>query len=243
LEGMSPLLLYQNPLWRRALWIAVSIFLPLLVPQAHAQDPSPTAAPEKPPSAAPQESAPQAKPKTDTPSEISQTDSAATFKVRVNLVQVRVIVRAPSGKPIDNLTRQDFLLYDQGKLQTISNFSVETAETRLQRAASIAKTQQDAAVTGEAAAHQPPVLPERFVALVFDDAHLTRQDATSARSQAGKFLDSTAATDRVAIYTTSGQDTLEFTSDRAALHRAILGVIPRSLRPQPLGAECPEVTN
>jgi VWFA-related protein len=165
---------------------------------------------------------------------------APTFKVRVNLVQVRVIVRDSSGKPVDNLTRQDFLLYDQGKLQTISNFSVETAETRLQRAAAVAKTQEDA--SGDASGNKAPILPERFVALVFDDTHLYLQDATFARSQAGRFLDSTGATDRVAIYTTSGQNTLEFTSDKAALHRAILGVIPRPLMPQALGSECPEVT-
>jgi len=240
-EGMSSRLLYRNPSCRHALWIALSFFLPLLIQPAWSQDSAPASAPEKAPPASPQESA--AKPKTDAGSEISQMDSAATFKVRVNLVQVRVIVRGPSGKPIDNLTRQDFLLYDQGKLQTISNFSVETTQTRLQRAAAVAKTQEDAASNGDDSGHKPPVLPERFVALVFDDAHLSLQDATWARSQAGRFLDSTAATDRVGIYTTSGQDTVEFTADKAALHRAILGVVPRPLTPQALGADCPEITH
>jgi len=239
-EGMSPLLPYRNPFRRCIVWLALSIFLPLLVQSAHSQDPTPAAAPEKPPPANSQEPAP--KPKTETGSEISQTESAATFKVRVNLVQVRVTVRDSSGKPIDNLTREDFLLYDQGKLQTISNFSVETAQTRLKRAATAAKAQEDAAAPGSTT-NKPPVLPERFVALVFDDTHLSLQDATFARSQAGKFLDSTAATDRVGIYTTSGQDTTEFTADKAALHRAILGVIPRPLTPQAMGTECPEVTH
>ncbi len=240
-EGMSSRLLYRNLSCRRALWIALSIFLPLLIQPAWSQDSAPASAPEKALPASPQEAAP--KPKTDPGSEISQMDSAATFKVRVNLVQVRVIVRDPSGKPIDNLTRHDFLLYDQGKLQTISNFSVETTQTRLQRAATIAKTQEDASATGDDSGHKPPVLPERFVALVFDDTHLSLQDATWARSQAGRFLDSTAVTDRVGIYTTSGQDTMEFTADKAALHRAILGVVPRPLTPQSLGAECPEITH
>ena len=239
-EGMNPLLPYRNPFRRCIVWLALSIFLPLLVQSAHSQDPTPAAAPEKPPPANPQEPAP--KPKTETGSEISQTESAATFKVRVNLVQVRVTVRDSSGKPIDNLTREDFLLYDQGKLQTISNFSVETAQTRLKRAATAAKAQEDAAAPGSTT-NKPPVLPERFVALVFDDTHLSLQDATFARSQAGKFLDSTGATDRVGIYTTSGQDTTEFTADKAALHRAILGVIPRPLMPQATGTECPEVTH
>src|SRR5712664_1089557 len=221
-EGMSLRLFYRNPLCRRALWIALSIALPFFLPTAHGQDSAPATASEKPPPSTSQETAP--KPKADAGSEISQVDSAATFKLRVNLVQVRVIVRDSSGKPIDNLTRQDFLLYDQGKLQTISNFSVETAQTRLQRAAAVAKTQAESSGPGDAPGNKAPVLPERFVAMVFDDTHLSLQDATCARSQAGRFLDSTGATDRVAIYTTSGQNTLEFTSDKAALHRAILGV-------------------
>ena len=239
-EGMNSRLFCRNPFCRRAFWIALSIVLPFFLPTAHGQDSAPATAPEKPAPSATQDAAP--KPKTDAGSEISQVDSAATFKVRVNLVQVRVIVRDSSGKPIDNLTRQDFLLYDQGKLQNISNFSVETTQTRLQRAATIAKTQEDASGGGDSG-HNPPVLPERFVALVFDDTHLSLQDATFARSQSGRFLDSIAATDRVAIYTTSGQNTLEFTSDRAALHRAILGIVPRPLTPQSIGADCPEITH
>src|SRR5258708_17247412 len=154
-EGMSPRLFCRNPLCRRALWIALSIALPFFLPAAHGQDSAPASAPEKPAPSAPQEAA--TKPRTDSGSEISQVDSAATFKVRVNLVQVRVIVRDSSGKPIDNLTRQDFLLYDQGKLQTISNFSVETAQTRLQRAAAVAKTQEDASATGDGSGTKPPV--------------------------------------------------------------------------------------
>jgi VWFA-related protein len=238
-EGMSPRLLYRNPFCRCIFWFALSIFLPLFLQPAYGQDSTPASAPEKPPAASPQESVP--KPKADAGSEISQVESAATFKVRVNLVQVRVIVRDPSGKAVDNLSRQDFLLYDQGKPQTISNFSVETTQTRLQRAAAVAKTQEDASATGDK--NKAPVLPERFVALVFDDTHLSLQDASFARSQADRFLDSSGPTDRLAIYTTSGQNTLEFTADKAALHHAILGVIPRPLMPQALGAECPEVTH
>jgi len=240
-EGMSLRLLYRKPLFRRLFWFALSFFLPFLMETARGQDSTPAATPEKPAPPVSQESAPKAK--SDAGSEISQMDSTATFKIRVNLVQVRVIVRDSSGKPVDNLTREDFLLYDQGKLQTISNFSVETAQTRMQRAATLAKTQEDGSPAGDAFGNKPPVLPERFVALVFDDTHLSLEDATFARSQADHFLDSTGPTDRVGIYTTSGQNTLEFAADKAALHRAILGVVPRPLLGQSLGSDCPEVTH
>ncbi|HKM67776.1 MAG TPA: VWA domain-containing protein [Candidatus Acidoferrum sp.] len=242
---MNPRLFYRNPLCRRLSSVCLLLFLASQLSTLRAQDapatpPSPPTATEKAPSSPTQEAPP--KPKSDTGSEIQQTDSPATFKIRVNLVQVHVIVRDSTGKAIGNLTRQDFLLYDQGKLQSITNFSVETPQTRLQRAASAAKTQDDASSSADTPAKNSPVLPERFVALVFDDTHLSLQDAVFARSQAGRFLDSIGPTDRVAIYSTSGQNTLEFTSDKQALHKAILGVVPHSITPQALGAECPQIT-
>ncbi len=40
--------------------------------------------------------------------EVSTHDMPTTFKVRVNLVQVRVVVRDDSGKVVPNLHREDF---------------------------------------------------------------------------------------------------------------------------------------
>src|SRR2546421_11284109 len=62
--------------------------------------------------------------------EVSSHDTPTTFKVRVNLVLVRVVVRDSQGKVVSNLKKEDFQLYDNRKLQTISSFSVETPETR-----------------------------------------------------------------------------------------------------------------
>jgi len=238
---MNPRLPHRNPFYYRQLRIASFVCVSFLVPSTQAQEPAPVPNPPpatKEPAANSQEPA---KPKPDNASEISQSETAATFKVRVNLVQVRVIVRDPSGKTIDNLTRQDFVLYDQGKPQFITNFSVETPATRLQRATA-AKPADDSSRSEDGVAVKAPVLPERFVAVVFDDLHLSLEDVTFVRQQAGRFLDSIGATDRVALYSTSGQNTVEFTSDKSALHRGILGVIPRPLTARPVGTECPEVT-
>jgi len=242
-EGMNPRLPVRNLLRHPCPVVGVSLLLLLLASPGCGQNTgsSPPAASGTPSSSnavAPNAQDAAAKPKAEPASEISQTDTSATFKVRVNLVQVRVIVRDPSGKAVGDLKREDFLLYDQGKLQSIANFSVETPESRKQRSAAAAQTQDDA----PAGTAKPITLPERFVALVFDDIHLSIQDAVYVRDQAGHFLDTTGPNDRVAIYSTSGQNTVEFTADKAALHRAILGIIPHPLTPQPLGAECPEIT-
>jgi VWFA-related protein len=169
--------------------------------------------------------------------EVSMQDTGATFKVRVNLVQVRVVVRDSNDKTVENLKREDFLVYDQGKLQTISSFGVETASSRRAKAEAAAKTQEDATEKGNDVKLS---LPERFVALVYDDTHLTMQDAVYVRASAGKFLDSISPSDRVGIYTTSGEVKQEFTSDVAALKKTLLGITPRSLMPSG-PTECPYV--
>src|ERR1700760_2962274 len=58
---------------------------------------------------------------------------APTFRVRVNLVQVKVVVRDEKGQVVKGLQRDDFQIYDQGKLQSISTFGVETPESPRQR--------------------------------------------------------------------------------------------------------------
>ena len=47
--------------------------------------------------------------------------------VRANEVPVHVVVRDRDGKPVSGLSANDFRLYDDGKPQRISDFSVETA--------------------------------------------------------------------------------------------------------------------
>ena len=237
-EGMKPLLRYRNLLCPAVIaCLCFLLFTTALT--ASGQEPRATESPSAPDKTQnPTSQDATAKPKSDSASEISQTESAVTFKVRVNLVQVRVIVREPSGKAVGNLTREDFLLYDQGKLQNVTNFSVETPETRLERVAAAVKTQENASEQ----ASKTPTLPERFASMVFDDIHLSLQDATFVRQQADKFLDSVGANDRVAIYSTSGQSNLEFTADKEALHRTVLSIMPRPLFPQSLGADCPDVS-
>jgi len=170
--------------------------------------------------------------------EVSMQDTGTTFKLRVNLVQVHVIVRNAAGKPVENLRKEDFLLYDSGKLQAITTFGVETAKSRKERAEAAAKTQ---AGEGETPAEGSVSLPERFVALTFDDIHLKMEDAVTVRVAAGRFLDAMSPGDRVGIFSTSGQLTQDFTSDKEVLKQKVLGLIPRGA----LGghiSDCPDVS-
>ena len=170
--------------------------------------------------------------------EVSMQDTGATFKLRVNLVQVHVIVRDSAGKPVDKLSKDDFQVYDNGKLQPISTFGMETAKSRRERADAAAKTQ---AGDGETPAAGALTLPERFVAMTFDDVHLKMEDATTVRAAAGRFLDGMTPVDRVGIFSTSGQLTQDFTSDKEVLKRKLLSLVPRDL----MGShpsDCPDVS-
>jgi VWFA-related protein len=196
------------------------------------------AVPAQDSSPAPQ--SPAAAPASDSKSEISMHDSESTFKLHVNLVQVRVVVRDHSGKPVENLRREDFEIYDQGKLQAITNFDVDTPESCRERAAAALKTQASAAPSPDAAKVS---IPERFVALTFDDVHLSGDDAARVRIAASKFLQGLLPSDRVAVYCTSGQCTpQEFTSDTNLLNKAVTGILPHPLLEPATGASAPQAS-
>src|ERR1700678_2575577 len=59
------------------------------------------------------------------PAEVATTDTPITFQSTVTLVQVPVVVRDRTGKPVDNPTKDDFRLFDKGNTQTISRFAIE----------------------------------------------------------------------------------------------------------------------
>jgi len=171
--------------------------------------------------------------------EVSSRDTPTTFKVRVNLVLVRVVVRDSQGKIVSNLKKEDFQLFDNRKLQTISSFSVETPETRT--ASAVASTDAEgSSSSADAAGGKAVVLPQRFVSMVFDDVHLSMTDAAFVRDSATRFFEALAASDRVSLNTTSGQLTQEFTDDHNKLAEALFGILPRSLASHN-SHECPDV--
>jgi VWFA-related protein len=177
---------------------------------ASPQEPSATAAP------APDAPAP-APPSSD--AEMTTQETSVPLRVLVNLVPVRVIVRDSKGHVITTLHKEDFLLYQDGKPQIISNFSVETLAS-----AAHPVVQSNPAPPGQAGEAAPPVFlpPSRFVALLFDDEILNQQDLMQSRNAASKYLDTSVnPTDRVAIFTVSGLRQLDFSDDRAKLHQAL----------------------
>jgi len=166
--------------------------------------------------------------KTQNSSETTEVDTQSTvpFQSHVNLVPVRVIVHDGSGKVVADLTKEDFRLFQDRRPQTISNFSVETPASAARQivrgvASNASPVQPDAAAAGNLA------LPSRFVALLFDDVHLRLEDLMQARLAALRFLDSSVQpTERIAIFTTSGQAQVDFTDDHAKIREMVKQLMP-----------------
>jgi VWFA-related protein len=181
-------------------------------------------------------------------SELSSQDHPATFKVRVNLVLVRVVVRDAQGKVVPNLHKEDFQLLDNRKPQVITAFSVETPESLALKPVQTPAAGEEAdanadkdtgAVDATAVAAK---LPQRFVAMLFDDSHLSMEDAAFVRNAATKLFAALAPSDRVGIFTASGQFKLTFTADREALSKALLSIVPRAMLSSQGIHECPDIS-
>jgi VWFA-related protein len=214
-----------------------SIFLGGLVllfglPAVYAQSPpSQTSQPEALQSA----QKPDAKPVNE---EIVSRDTPTTFKVRVNVVLVRVVVRDSNGKVITNLKKEDFQLADNRKPQTISSFSVETPGSHVP---AVKLDADSGAAPSGGIQVKAPELPRRFVTLFFDDLHLSTQDVLISRQAATKLFDAMQSDDRLAIFTTSGQVQQEFTADRDKLDEALQRIVPRPISSH-LSTDCPPMT-
>jgi VWFA-related protein len=171
--------------------------------------------------------------------EVTTHDTAPTFKVRVNEVSVRVVVRDESGKFISNLKKEDFQLFDNRKPQTITSFRVETPETNTVKPQAITTENPDG---GPPTVTPVPTLPQRFVAVVFDDTDLVMNDAASVHYAGQKLFDALPPGDRVGIFSTSGQVTVDFTSERLKLRDSLSRIVPRPLTGAgAVVAECPTI--
>jgi VWFA-related protein len=167
--------------------------------------------------------------------EISQQEAPATFRARVNLVMVPVVVRSRRGDAVGNLTKDDFILADRGKPQEITRFTLE--KTAAPGAAGEAP-KSAAEHPGEAA---PDDIPTRFVAYVFDDIHIAFPDLVRSRDAASRHFEQLVPSDRAAIFTTSGQTVQEFTDDRATLRETLLRIQPRPIA-RSVMQECPDIS-
>lgn len=157
------------------------------------------------------------------------SEQVLTFTKRVNLVLVPVVVRNKDGKAVGSLKREDFQIFDDGKLQSLNTFSIESSR---------AEGDRQGPIPGNIPSDKAPAAtPTHFFAYLFDDMHLGAGDLMQVRLAARKHMESgMGLDDRAAVFTTSGNVSVEFTNDKSQLTQAMDRIKPTFNNS---GAHCP----
>ena len=155
--------------------------------------------------------------------ENQKAQDPATLRIETELVQVDLVVTDKQGKIVKDLKREDFQIFEDGKPQTITHFSVGTAT----RQATWLRTEPKAPnkTTSAIPAPTPPAINAgRYLVMAVDDIHLKPANLMLAKKTLTKFINQQIGqSDQVAMITTSGQVGMfqQFTSSHEALQRAV----------------------
>ena len=180
---------------------------------------------------------------TQTTAEVTQHDAPFTFSTGVNLVLVPVVVRDRAGHAIGTLKKEDFQLFDRGKLQEISKFSIEKAEAPPTLPDTSIETDANGNPQAKPATPAAQPMAGHFIMWLFDDVHLSFGDLGQTREAAKRVLkESFEPGTRAAIFTTSGHTSLDFTDDREKLDATLDQIRPWPTIPPADPPDCPDIS-
>ncbi|MGA3072505.1 MAG: VWA domain-containing protein [Bryobacteraceae bacterium] len=150
-----------------------------------------------------------------------------TFSTTANVVVVNVTVTSRDGTAIGNLGKSDFLLYEDGKLQTLQSCELQKLDTKPLEPILPAKTLQTREAPKPAPAAPAPVAPtkedlrdRRLIVMLFDISSMQPQEQVRSVDAAIKFLGTQMTTSDMVSIMTFGTDlktVLDFTADRDQL--------------------------
>jgi VWFA-related protein len=187
--------------------------------------------------------APTGDPQQTQTAEVTQRDAPLTFSTGVNLVLAPVVVRDRAGHAIGTLKKEDFQLFDKGKLQEISKFSIEKVETPPTLPDTSIETDANGNPQAKPAGPAAQPIAGHFIMWLFDDIHLSFGDLGHTREAAKTILkESFAPGTRAAIFTTSGHTSLDFTDDRDKLDATLDQIRPWPTIPVADPPDCPDIS-
>jgi VWFA-related protein len=153
----------------------------------------------------------------------------ATFSTTTNLVVVDVTVSDNSGKPVTNLTKDNFLVYEDGKQQMLLSCDLQKLESSplpppaqelKDRAAAPPAQPPKPAVQTPAASDETKLQDRRLIVMLFDLSSMQPPEQLRAADAAIKFLTTQMTkSDMVSImvFGTSLKTVQDFTDDRDLL--------------------------
>ncbi len=147
------------------------------------------------------------------------TKPAPQIRVATRLIQVNVIVNDKKGEPVSGLTKDDFMLLDQGQPQKIAFLSEEADHPP----ATVAPSLPAAPNVFSNESQQRPGMPISVTVILLDSLNTSFLDMGFARERVIKFLHQVRPEDRIALYALSDKLLVlhDFTQDTGALLRAL----------------------
>ena len=160
----------------------------------------------------------------------AQEKLAETIEVRV--VNVDVVVNDRAGRPVQGLTKDDFEIYENGKLQPISNFYEITPSASLPLTVTNGAAAPAAAASpASAPAPAPSDMRVRRFVVVLDNYSLEPMQRNGVLAALRKFINtSMQPTDEMAVYLWARQIQVltPLTNDKAAILRILDSAATRS---------------
>lgn len=164
------------------------------------------------------------------------------------LVQIEVVIRDINGRAVGGLTKDNFQVLDSGHLRDIGEFSVETSPepspslAKPRSAASPAASPAQPAPVQPGAPEAAPYVP-RWIVLFFDDINTLPGDLAHAKIAAKRFIKEAGISgDRIAVFTSSGGQILDFTHATDAVLEATSRVETHHRMSPGGAAPCPRIT-
>jgi len=144
--------------------------------------------------------------------------SRSVLRATTRLVQVNVVVRDKSGKPVEGLQPEDFTVFDEGQPQKIAVFSLESSSARTRAAGGALPPNRPSNVFTNRLERSGPLRPSVTIVL-FDALNTPIGDQAYARERIIQFLRTLHPEDHAAIYllTAKLQVLHEFTQDTKEL--------------------------
>jgi VWFA-related protein len=146
-----------------------------------------------------------------------------TFKIPVDVIVVSAAVTDKDGNPATDLTRDDFKVFEDGKLQAIQTFSLESY-------APIPSAAMPKSASDSRLAANPNTNPIRMISIIIDDISPAPPDHfLSVANAITRFVESDMGTeDQIAILSGSGRIKHPFSNNKHVLLEEIGAVLNAS---------------
>lgn len=187
-------------------------------------------------SSSPEISVVQSTPLPQTPAALGSAPNVPSFSMRVNsrLVDLGITAFDKKGRPVTDLKRDDFVVFDNKNKQTIRSFSQTSAPSASSDSSNAAGaptlySNRINVVSGAPSAMES--LPEGSTILLLDGTSLSFADLDGVRKQLLAFVDKIPAAEPVGLYVRSGYGfrvLVEGTTNHSALRSALKAWMPNA---------------